>query len=80
MTSSASAMSVFAVQQKVDVPVDIITREITLTDPLKARVADKIEKTLQKLGHDILSASVVLRVIKFSVTGIAYKWSLSVSF
>ena len=63
-------MSLFAVQQKVAVPVDVITREITLTDPLRARVADKIEKTLQKLGHDILSASVVLRVIKFSVTGI----------
>lgn len=52
---------------------DIVTREMDLTDSLKLRVNEKIEKTLQKLGHDVLSASVVLRVIKFPITGIAHR-------
>jgi hypothetical protein len=70
-------MSSYAVKQKADIPIDVISRDFTLTDPLRARVAEKIEKTLQKLGHDILSASVVLRVIKFSITGIAYLKTIS---
>lgn len=57
-------------KQKQTVSTDIVARDIELTDPLRARVSEKIEKTIQKLGHnDVLSASVILRVIKYPLTG-----------
>ena len=45
--------------------IDIVTRDITLTDTLKARVESKIGKVIDKLGYTgIVSTNLVLRVHK----------------
>ena len=45
--------------------IDIVTRDITLTDALKARVESKIGKVIDKLGYTgIVSTNLVLRVHK----------------
>lgn len=45
--------------------IDIVTRDLTLTDTLKARVESKIGKVIDKLGYTgIVSTNLVLRVHK----------------
>ena len=63
-------------KQKQEIPVDIVAREIELTEPLQSRLQTKFEKTFQKFGHDVLSASIVLWVIKFQLTDTVVKYSM----
>ena len=48
---------------------DIISREMELTEHLSARVIAKIGKVVDKLGYDAISTHVVLRVHKLPVNG-----------
>jgi putative sigma-54 modulation protein len=46
--------------------IDIHTRDVELSDPLKERVNEKIGKVIDKLGYNgVTNANVVLRVLKF---------------
>lgn len=49
---------------------DIVGRDISVTDPLRNRVQGKIGKVMDKLGRDVISTNVVLRVHRFPDTGI----------
>jgi hypothetical protein len=51
------------------IAVDIIARDIGLTDSLRIRVNSKIGAVVSKLGYDAISATVVLKVLKFSTAG-----------
>ncbi len=48
----------------------ILARDMKLTEALEARVQNKVGKVLEKLGKDVLSANVVLRIHRYPVTGI----------
>lgn len=46
----------------------ILARDMKLTEALEARVQNKVGKVLEKLGKDVLSANVVLRIHRYPVT------------
>ena len=47
----------------------IQTRDMKLTETLESRVKNKVGKVLEKLGKDILSVNVVLRIHRFPLQG-----------
>lgn len=54
------------------VKLHILARDLKLTEALEARVQNKVGKVLEKLGKDIVSANVVLRIHRYPLTGTLY--------
>ena len=49
--------------------IEILARDMELTEPMNFRVHSKIGKAIKKLGHNIISSHVVLRMHPFPNSG-----------